>query len=154
MPIRTLPLDSDWLLLRTKDDETTDDPAWMAADIATPPDDEICAAFGRSNGHGGPAFTGVEVLAIPVVSAADRTQVAAGAGTIEMQLVEVVRRPDGSTFHRSVGEDDGSPIAVPMNDTAYFPINGSRQFTVRFATDVSYPGGSGALEVWVRSVTR
>jgi hypothetical protein len=154
MPIETLRLDADWVLLRTKEDPTTNDDAWMAADIATPPDDDICRAFGSCNGRDGRPLTGVEVCAVPVTSAADRTQVAAGTGTIEMRLVEVVRRPDGSTFHRSVGETDGTPIAVPLNDTAYFPINGSRQFTIEFTTDANYPGGSTALEVWVRAVTR
>jgi hypothetical protein len=154
MPVPHLRLDNDWALLRTKDDPTTNDDAWMAADIATPPDDEICAMFGPSHGHQGRAFTGVEVCAVPVTSEAVRTQIAAGAGTIEMRLIEVITRPDGSTFHRSVGEADGSPIAVPLNDTAYFPLNGSRKFTVEFSTDAAYPGGSAALEVWVRSVTR
>ena len=151
---RQLPLNNEWMLLRTKDDPTTNDPAWMVADIADPPDDDICGMFGASHGHEGRALTGIEVLPIAVVSVADRTQVTAGTGTIELRLIEVVERPDGSTFHRSVGEEDGTPIAVPLNDTCYFPVNGSRRFTVEASTDANYPGGSAALEMWVRSVTR
>jgi hypothetical protein len=154
MAVPHLALNNEWVLLRTKTDETTDDPAWLAAAIATPPDEEICRMFSASHGHDGRALTGVEVCAVPVVSTTDRTQVAGGGGTIEHRLIEVVSRPDGSTFHRGVGEADGTPVAVPFNDTAYFPLNGSRRFTVEFTTDVSYPGGSTALEVWVRAVTR
>lgn len=154
MPVQPLRLDTDWVLLRTKADPTTDDDAWMAGDIATPPDESICRAFGASNGHVGRALTGVEVCAVPVTSTTDNTQIAAGSGTIELQLIEVVDRGDGTTFLRSVGEDDGTPIAVPLNDTAYFPINGSGRFTIAATTDSSYPGGSAALEIWVRAVTR
>lgn len=151
---RHLPLNNEWMLLRTKEDPTTDDDLWMSTDIATPPDDDICAMFGASHGHDGRPLTGVEVLPIAITSTSDSTQIAAGTGTIELRLVEVVERPDGSTFHRSVGEDDGTPIAVPLNDTCYFPLNGSRRFTVEATGDANYPMASAALEFWVRSVTR
>lgn len=146
--------DTKWILLRTKEDPTADDDAWMAGDIATPPDPDICGTFGVADGHSGRPLTGIEVCAVPVASAVDNTQIAAGTGTIELQLIEVVSRPDDSTFNRSVGESDGSPLAVPLNTTAYFPLNGGERFTISCSTDANYPGGSSALEIWVRTATR
>jgi hypothetical protein len=154
MPVEQLRLDTGWVLLRTKGDPTTNDDAWMAGDILDVIDEDICRRFGASNGHDGRALTGVEVWPVPITSAAVLTQIAAGTGTIELRLIEVVDRGNGTTGKRSVGEADGTPVAVPLNDTAYFPLNGSRQFTIEASTDANYPGGSAALQIWVRAVTR
>lgn len=151
---RQLPLNNEWYLLRTKADPTDDDDAWMAGDIATPPDEDICAMFSASHGHDGRAFTGVEAWPVPIVTTVDRTQVAAGTGTIELQMIEVIDRGGGETGHRSVGEEDGTPIAVPLNDTCYFPLNGSRRFTIAASTDANWPMGAAAMEIWIRAVTR
>jgi hypothetical protein len=143
-----------WKLLRTKTDPTVDDPAWMAGAIATSPAQNIRGSFEPQPSGSSPAYTGIEIWAVPVVSAGNHTQVAAGAGTVEMLLVDVIM--DGAVLigHRSVGEADASPIAVPLNDTAYFPLNGSEGFTIQITNDVAYPGGSTALDIRWRPVTR
>jgi hypothetical protein len=126
----------------------------MGADIATSPAEDICGAFPPYAGTGMPPYTGIDVWPVPVVSAADHTQVAAGVGTVEMLFVEVVMDDDNLIGHRSVGEADGSPIAIPMNDTAYFPTNGAERFTIQVTQDVNYPGGATALDIYWRPVTR
>jgi hypothetical protein len=126
----------------------------MAGAIATSPAESICGVFEPYSSSGTPPYTGIDVWPVPIVSAVDHTQVAGGTGRVELRLIEIVREGSVLIGHRSVGEADGSPIAIPLNDTAYFPLNGSERFTIEVSTDTVYPGTSTALDIRWRPVTR
>jgi hypothetical protein len=146
-----------WTLLRTKTDETTDDPDW--AGLNDSPTEPVGGAAilaempSCSNQHGRP-YTGVEVFVLGVTDARvpqDRTGM-----TVDLQLVEVISRalPGlGGAIGDAAAVVDSSAVAdVLLNRVVYFPINGASQFTIRITSDTN--DAADNLQVWWRAVSR
>lgn len=134
-----------WQLLRTLDPADTPDDDW-AGDGTVPPT-AACSVFDASGGHGLPAWTGIEVMAIGFAS---DEQVARGANTCTIGCVEVATI--GATSY--VGDVDVTDTTdVPLGQRVYFPLNGSRRFAIRI-TDNDAVAGLDELRVLWRPVSR
>jgi len=144
-----------WRLLRTKADETTDDPDWVATndpeagsiDFVT--EDAEIPPGPSSDGR---PFTGVEVVCVGVTSG--RAVQDPATMTLDLQLVEYFTRPVG------VGGAEGlepvlfqTPVVedVPLNRKTYWPMNGG-QFTIRITGDAN--DAVDNIEVWYRAISR
>lgn len=141
-----------WSLLRTKEDETADDTDWVGTNAT--PDASICAEFPSCSGQHGRAFTGVEVFMLGTTAA--RAPQARSSMTLDLQLIEVVRR-DLPGLGGSVGDDvailDSAVVEdVPLQRVVYFPINGSERFTIRATGDAN--DAVDNLQIWWRAVSR
>ncbi len=134
-----------WQLLRTLDPADTPDDDW-AGDGDVPPT-SACSSFDSCPGHGAPAWTGIEVMAIGFAANA---QVARGANTCTIGCVEVGRI--GTTDY--VGDCDVTDTTdVPLGERVYFPLNGSRRFAIRITDNESVAGLDELRVVW-RPVSR
>ena len=141
----------DWILLRTKTDETTPDTDYVGTN--TTPADVIMDVMPL-----GPAreqrYTGLEVVILGVDSS--RVPVDRGANTCDITLIEVADRED-PLLGGAVGLD---PLIMDVNGTnntplqtkVYFPFAGGR-FTIRISDNAAI-AGVAALEVWWRPVVR
>ncbi len=143
-----------WKLLRTKDDPTVDD---TFTGVGTLPSSDALGSFSQDNGHSGIPWTGVEVVALAMTSDRELVANASLAATIDMRLIEVITRDSLVTDPAAV---DG-PVAVctestnvPLQEKAYFPVNGASRFTIEVSNDDSLPGGTDILELWWRPVAR
>jgi len=144
-----------WKLLRTKTDETTDDTDWVGTN--TEPDDSICAAMPRCDSYHNP-LTGIEVRVLGVTSALAPVDRETPDDTVDLQLVDVASREN-----RSLGGTPGlAPLlgdttkitGVVLQETVYFPLNGSQKFTIRITNDSSLAATVDRLEIWWREVSR
>lgn len=147
-----------WRLLRTKTDEGTDDPDWAGLnDSPTEPvgGADILEPMPPHVGANGMPLSGVEVVVLG--TDANRVPVDRGAGTIGIQIVEVISRDDPA-----VGGTDGDAVlvvdsavqaAVPLNRPTFFELNGATLWTVRLSTDAGF-AGIDRLQVWWRAVYR
>ncbi len=134
-----------WQLLRTLDPAETPDDDW-AGDGDAPPL-AACGVLDSSGGHGLPAWTGIEVMAIGFAADA---QVARGANTCTLGLVEVA----SVAAVNYVGDLDATDTTdVPLGQRVYFPLNGSRRFAVR-VTDNEAVAGLDELRILWRPVSR
>lgn len=148
-----------WRLLRTKTDETADDPDWAGLnDSPTEPvgGATILVPMPPSVGANGLPLTGVEAVILATTAA--RVPVDRAAGTVDVQLVEVINRDDSA-----VGGTDGDAVlvvdsavqaAVPLNRPVYLELNGATLWTVRITNDAALPVGTTQLQVWWRAVYR
>lgn len=146
-----------WSLLRTKTDETTDDPDWAGLnDSPTEPvgGAAILAEVPSCVGQRGRPYTGVEVFVLGVTDA--RVPQDRSSMTVDLQIVEVVSRalPGlGGTVGDAVAVIDSALVEdVLLNRVVYFPINGASQFTIRITGDAS--DAVDNLQVWWRAVSR
>jgi len=144
-----------WRLLRTKLDETTDDPNWVGTHVV--PDRSICATFEQFPSRGAlPPYTGIEVVIGGVT--ATREPVQRGADTVVLTLIEAIPR-DSPTTGGTPGDvpfviDSEVREDVRLFRKEYFPIGGSTQFTIRITGDATFDGLVDRAELWWRPVTR
>lgn len=146
--------ETEWFLLRTKTDETTDDPNWAGLnDNPTEPvGDADITTWAPSVDQNGNPVTAIEVVVLGVTSA--RVPVDRASGTIDVQLVEVIPRDD-TNLGGTVGDavlvvDSAAVTGVPLNRPVLFEINGARQWTVRLTNDASLDAAVDRLQVWAR----
>jgi hypothetical protein len=143
-----------WKLLRTKTDETVDDTDWVGTNA--PPSESICGDFDHFPGGGGPAYTGIECIVVGTTAL--RVPVARSTDTVDLTLVEVIRRD----VLGNGGTDGDAPLVldsaieedVPLLTKVYFPLAGSEQFTIRITGDTTFDGTVTQCEVWWRPVSR
>lgn len=144
-----------WQLLRTKTDPTVDDDFFG---VATLPDEAICGSFSQDNGHSGIPWTGVEVVVLAMTAGRVQVANASLAGTVDLRLIEVVSRDtlitDPSLADGPVAVCTDVTVSVPLQEKAYFPLNGSTRFTIDVSNDASLPGGTNRIELWWRPVAR
>ena len=149
----------EWRLLRTKTDETADDPNWAGEnDVPTEPvgNADIVVPMPASVGANGLPLAGVEVVVLGTTAA--RVPVDRGSGTVDIQLVEVISR-ENPQFGGTSGDDELvvdslAVTAVPLNRPVYFELSGARGWTVRLTNDVALAGTVTQLQVWWRAVYR
>lgn len=146
-----------WKLLRTKADETTDDPDWVATndpeagsiDFA-----DVDARMPEGAGSDGRAYTGIEVVVVGVDST--RAVQDRASMTVDLQVVESFARTSeqlgGAIGLEAVLCDTAVVEDVPLQRKVYFPVNGSTSFTVRVTGDTG--DAVDGLEIWWRAVSR
>lgn len=145
---------ADWRLMRTKTDETTDDPNWAGLnDVPTEPVGGAAIVVGSPTmmGEGNPMTT-VMVVVLGVTAA--RVPVDRASGTVDLQVVEVIDRANPNTGG-TVGDaelvvDSAAVTGVPLNRPVLFELNGARQWTVRITNDASLDAAVDRLQVWYR----
>jgi len=145
-----------WRYLRTKTDETADDPDWVATnDIEAGGIDyvDIDARMPEGAGASGRPYTGIEVVVVGVD--ASRAVQDRASMTIDIQLVERFSRESeqlgGAIGLESVLCDSAVTEDVPLQRKVYFPLNGASSFTIRLLGDVG--DAVDNLEVWWRAVS-
>lgn len=147
---------SEWQLLRTKTDETTDDPDWAGLNnepVEPVGSANIVASAWPWFGSHDFALTGVEVVVL--ATDANRLPIDRASGTVDLTLVEVSARvyDDPSISEDPLVMDTAVSAAVPLNRKVYFALNGGR-WTLRITNDAALPVGTTQLEVWWRPVSR
>lgn len=140
--------------MRTKTDETTDDPDWAGLnDSPTEPVGGAAILVGAPSmmGEGNPMTT---VMVVVLGTTAARVPVDRASGTVDLQIVEVVPRDEpltGGTVGDAVLVVDSAAVtAVPLNRPVLFELNGARQWTVRITNDAALAGTVTQFEVWYR----
>lgn len=135
-------LNDEWVLLRTKTDETTPDDDYVGTN-ATPAETNVMPL--------GPSreirYSGIEVSVLGVDGSG--VPVNRAGNTCDITLIHVIRRGEGLDPLLS------DPVAVddaPLQRTTYFPTAGG-EFGIRISDNAAI-AGVAALEVWWRPVTR
>lgn len=149
-----------WRLLRTKTDETADDPDWVATndrEAGSIDFEDVNATMPEGAGANGRPYTGIEVVVVGVD--ASRAVQDRASMTVDLQLVlEFPRTSEqlgGAAGLEAVLCDQTVVEDVPLQRLTYFPINGAASFssfTIRISGDVG--DAVDGLEVWWRAVSR
>lgn len=144
-----------WRLLRTKTDETADDPDWAGTNTSpTEPigGADILVPATEEDPESHVSMTAVEIVVLAVTAA--RVPVNRGTGTVDVQIVQVIPRDrpqlGGTPGDAVLVVDSAAVAAVPLNRPVTFALNGSQQWTVRLTNDATLPGATDRLEVWYR----
>lgn len=145
-----------WQMLRSKADETADDPDWVATNDGEAGSIDYVDIDGfmpPGQGYGGRPYTGIEIVLLGVDAA--RAVQDRGSMTMDVQLIEFFDRDremlggapglEGSFVETEVEED------VPLHAKVYFPFNGGN-FTIRLTGDTN--DNVDNVEVWWRAVSR
>lgn len=145
---------AEWTLLRTKTDETVDDPDWAGLnDVPTEPvgGADITVAAPTMMGEGNPITT---VAIVVLGTTAARVPVDRASGTVDLQLVEVIPRTDsilgGTAGDAELVVDSAAITGVPLNRVVLADLNGARQWTVRITNDAALAGTVTQFQVWYR----
>lgn len=146
-----------WRLLRTKSNPTVDDTDFVGTNTAISGN---TTTFSMPEGLGasGRPYTGVEVVVVAVD--ASRVVQARSTATVQLELLEAVDRSSphygGSPGDAAVNIDEDETLTATcrLQRRVYFPVNGGRTLAVRITNDASLPGGTSALQIWWRAVSR
>lgn len=133
-----------WRLLRSTDG--TADTDWVGT-VAAPASSEL-DAMPFDNNHEGSA-TKLDVAVVAVDSSGDAI---APAGTIDLELVELLPRftGDPELLVESIPVSRGVEADVSLCSVVSWSVAGMGSFTIRTSSPTSLPGTLDTLEVWYR----